>query len=128
MYTEQAVPCPGTAGCPAVTTSNDPCALTRITTTMLGTQAEGQLNVLRSFRDKILTEHFSGAEVEKYYTISASLLEGIEKVADKDAVFKDLYNKYIATSINAINQNDEATAFALFREAMQHLTEMYLYQ
>ncbi|MET3501739.1 hypothetical protein ABIC45_003351 [Mucilaginibacter rubeus] len=128
MYTEQAMPCPGTSGCPAVTTSNDPCALTRITTAMLGTEAEGQLNTLRAFRDKILTDKFSGVEVEKYYTISASLLEAIDKTPNQGAIFKGLYDKYIATSLNAITQNDEETAFVLFQEAMQHLTETYLYQ
>ncbi|WDZ98689.1 hypothetical protein [Mucilaginibacter sp. SJ] len=128
MYVEQAMPCPGTAGCPAVTTSNDPCALTRITTTMLGTEAEGQLNTLRAFRDKILTDKLSGVEVEKYYTISASLLEAIDKTPNQEAIFKGLYDKYIATSLNAINQNDEETAFLVFQEAMQHLTETYLYQ
>jgi hypothetical protein len=128
MFGEMSLPCPGSSGCPAVTTSNDPCALTRITTTMLGTEAEGQLNTLRAFRDKILTDKFSGVEVEKYYTISASLLEAIDKTPNQEAIFKGLYDKYIATSINAINQNDEGTAFLLFREAMEHLTETYLYQ
>jgi len=128
MFIEQAMPCPGTAGCPAVTTSNDPCALTQITTTMLGSGAESQLNLLRTFRDKILTDKFSGVEVEKYYTISASLLEAIDKTQNKEAIIKGLYDKYIATSLNAISQNDEATAFVLFQEAMQHLTETYLYQ
>ncbi len=128
MFGEMSVPCPGGAGCPTVTTSNDPCALTRITTNMLGTEAEGQLNILRVFRDKILTDKFSGVEVEKYYTISASLLEAIDKTQNKEAIFKDLYDNYIATSLNAISQNDEETAFLLFQEAMQHLTETYLYQ
>jgi hypothetical protein len=128
MFGEMSIPCPGGAGCPTVTTSNDPCALTRITTTMLGTETEGQLNTLRAFRDKILTDKFSGAEVEKYYTISASLLEAIDKIQNKEVIFKGLYDKYIATSLNAINQNDEDTAFVLFQEAMQHLTETYLYQ
>ncbi|MFB0499344.1 hypothetical protein [Mucilaginibacter sp. NFR10] len=123
---DQSYPCPGSTGCP--TTGKDPCALTRITTTMLGTEAEGQLNTLRAFRDKILTDKLSGVEVEKYYTISASLLEAIDKTPNQGAIFKGLYDKYIATSLNAINQNDEETAFALFQEAMQHLAETYLYQ
>jgi hypothetical protein len=128
MYVEQSMPCPGSSGCPAVTTSNDPCALTQITTAMLGSGAESQLNLLRTFRDKILTDKFNGVEVEKYYTISASLLEAIDKTQNKEAIFKCLYDKYIATSLNAISQNDEETAFVLFQEAMQHLTETYLYQ
>jgi hypothetical protein len=128
MYVEQSMPCPGSSGCPAVTTSNDPCALTQITTAMLGSGAESQLNLLRTFRDKILTDKFNGVEVEKYYTISASLLEAIDKTQNKEAIFKCLYDKYIATSLNAISQNDEETAFVLFQEAMQHLTETHLYQ
>ncbi|SEO58469.1 hypothetical protein SAMN05192574_109179 [Mucilaginibacter gossypiicola] len=128
MFGEMSVPCPGGAGCPAVTTSNDPCALTQITTTMLGNEAESRLNLLRTFRDKIVTDKFSGVEVEKYYTISASLLEAIDKTQNKEAIFKGLYDKYIASSLNAISQNDEETAFVLFQEAMQHLTETYLYQ
>lgn len=123
---DQSYPCPGSTGCPG--SGTDPCALTRITTSMLGTEAEGQLNTLRAFRDKILTDKFSGVEVEKYYTISASLLEAIDKTQNKEAIFKGLYDKYIATSLNAISQNDEETAFVLFQEAMQHLTETYLYQ
>jgi len=123
---DQSYPCPGSTGCPG--SGTDPCALTRITTAMLGTEAEGQLNTLRVFRDKILSDKFNGAEVEKYYTISASLLEAIDKEQNKEAIFKGLYEKYIATSINAINENDEETAYGLFQEAMQHLAETYLYQ
>lgn len=123
---DQSYPCPGSSGCP--TTGKDPCALTRIATNFAGKEADGQLNVLRGFRDKILQEKFNGAEIEKYYTISASLLEAIDKEQNKAVIFKEIYDKYIQTSIASINNNDEATAYSLFQEAMQHLTDTYLYQ
>lgn len=127
MFIEIAAPCPGSAGCPS-STSSDPCALTRIATNFAGKEADGQLNVLRGFRDKILQDKFTGAEIEKYYTISASLLEAIDKEQNKAVIFKEIYDKYIQTSITSINNNDEATAYNLFQEAMQHLTDAYLYQ
>jgi len=123
---DQSYPCPGSSGCP--TTGKDPCALTRIATNFADKEADGQLNVLRGFRDKILQEKFNGAEIEKYYTISASLLEAIDKEQNKAVIFKEIYDKYIQTSIASINNNDEATAYSLFQEAMQHLTDTYLYQ
>ncbi|WDF77525.1 hypothetical protein PQ469_26930 [Mucilaginibacter sp. KACC 22773] len=127
MYIEMSAPCPGSTGCPA-STSSEPCALTRIATNFAGKEADNQLNVLRGFRDKILQEKFNGAEIEKYYTISASLLEAIDKEQNKAVIFKEIYDKYIQTSITSINNNDEATAYSLFQEAMQHLTDTYLYQ
>jgi len=127
MYLEEALPCPGSPSCPK-TGSSDPCALTRIATNFAGTEADGQLNVLRGFRDKILQDKFTGTEIEKYYTISASLLEAIDKEQNKAVIFKEIYDKYIQTSVTSINNNDEATAYSLFQEAMQHLTDTYLYQ
>jgi len=124
---DQSYPCPGSSGCPT-TTSTDPCALTRIATNFAGKEADGQLNMLRGFRDKILQDKFTGAEVEKYYTISASLLEAIDKEQNQAVIFKGIYDKYIQPSITSINNNDEATAYNLFQEAMQHLTDTYLYQ
>ncbi|WP_439694955.1 hypothetical protein ACFGVS_17745 [Mucilaginibacter sp. AW1-7] len=124
---DQSMPCPGSAGCPG-STSSDPCALTRIATNFAGKEADNQLNVLRGFRDKILQEKLNGAEIEKYYTISASLLEAIDKEQNKAVIFKEIYDRYIQTSIASINNNDEVTAYSLFQEAMQHLTNTYLYQ
>jgi hypothetical protein len=123
---DQSHPCPGSEGCPTI--SIETCALTHIATNFAGNKAEGQLNVLRAFRDKILQDKFNGTEIEKYYTISASLLEAINKRQNQEIIFKGIYDKYIKTSIDSITHNDEATAYALFQEAMQHLTDTYLYQ
>jgi hypothetical protein len=120
-------PCPGSEGCPTTTTT-ETCALTRIATNFGGNEAETQLNVLRAFRDKILKDKLDGTEVEKYYTISASLLESIDQKQNQQVIFKEIYDKYIQTSITSLNNNDEATAYILFQEAMQHLTDTYLYQ
>jgi hypothetical protein len=124
---DESYPCPGSEGCPKGT-MEEMCALTRITTNLAGGEAEGQLNVLRAFRDKLLQEKFSGVEIEKYYTISASLLEAIDKEQNQQVIFKGLYDKYIKTSLNSLAHNDEETAYTLFQEALEHLTKTYLYQ
>jgi hypothetical protein len=126
LIVDQSFPCPGSSGCPK--TDSDMCALTHIATNFAGNEAEGQLNVLRAFRDKILRDKFNGTEIEKYYTISASLLEAINKEQSHEIIFKGIYDKYIKTSIDSIKHHDEVTAYALFQEAMQHLTDTYLYQ
>jgi hypothetical protein len=124
---DQSHPCPGSTGCPD-SIGIETCALTHIATNFAGNNAEGELNILRAFRDKILQDKFTGTEIEKYYTISASLLEAINKRQNQEIIFKGIYDKYIKTSIDSIKHNDEATAYALFQEAMQHLTDTYLYQ
>ena len=124
---DESYPCPGSSGCPKDGEGTS-CALTHIATTMVGGEAEGQLNVLRAFRDKILQDKMNGAEIERYYSISASLLEAIDKKQNQQAIFKAVYDQYIKTSLDALAQQDEDTAYILFQEAMEHLTETYLYQ
>lgn len=126
MFVEQSVPCPGGAGCPDV--MSIPCAITYIATMFAGKESENQLSVLRSFRDKLLQNKFSGIEIEKYYSISASLLEAISREENKESIFKDIYNKYLKPSVEQLNQNDEASAYLLFTEVIDHLTNEYLFQ
>ncbi|MBS1522063.1 MAG: hypothetical protein JST50_13760 [Bacteroidetes bacterium] len=126
MFVEQSIPCPGSALCPD--TTSVPCAITYIATSFAGKESENQLSVLRSFRDKLLQNNTSGIAIEKYYTISASLIEAINTRENKEAIFRDIYNKYLKPSVEQLNRNDEASAYLLFTEVIDHLTNEYLFQ
>jgi hypothetical protein len=123
---DQSYPCPGSSGCPSLT--EEMCALTRIITNFAGDDAEGQLDVLRAFRDKLLQNKLGGIKIEKYYTISASLVEVIDQEPNRDIILKGIYDMYIKASLESLMRNDEETAYSLFREALEYLTETYLYQ
>jgi hypothetical protein len=89
---------------------------------------EGELNILRGFRDIVLNENSASAAIEKYYTISASIMEHLYKDAAKTEVAQTLYHNYFKTSVASVVANDKAQAFKIFEECMQYLTDRYLYQ
>lgn len=125
MYIDQSMPCPGSPGCP---TGFDPCAITHLSMLFAGHESETQLSVLRNFRDNLLMRKFKGVEIEKYYTISASLMEAISNHQNKEAIFKNLYQKYLKPAVEHLNRNDEAGAYKLFTEVIDHLSNEYLFQ
>ncbi len=124
MFLEECCPCPGSPLCKG----SEVCALTYLSEKFSGGKESAQLGVLRSFRDKLLNDKISGLEVEKYYTISASLLEAINNHENKEDIFKNLYDKYLRPSVEYLNGNDEQSAYLLFTEVLEYLTEEYLFQ
>ena len=123
---DESYPCPGSSGCPK--SVEEMCALTRIITNLVDNDPDGQLNELRAFRDKLLQNSLSGAEIEKYYTISASLLETIDMEPNHDLIYEGIYQAYIKPSLHSLANHNEEAAYILFREALEHLTTTYLYQ
>ncbi|MEO6524020.1 MAG: hypothetical protein ABIN91_20215 [Mucilaginibacter sp.] len=89
---------------------------------------EGELNILRGFRDIVLNENLASAAIEKYYTISASIMEQLYKDVAKTEVAQTLYHNYFKTSVASLVADDKAQAFRIFEECMQYLTDKYLYQ
>ncbi len=91
--------------------------------------AENSLNTLRSFRTELLNEHpYNGFEVEKYYTISASIMEYLKNDTQNKIILKNIYDKYFKLSLNYLEANDKENAFQLFKECMQYLGDKYLFQ
>ena len=104
------------------------CVATYISN-MFEADTDGQLNILRTFRDELLNhDSYNGATIEKYYTISASVMDGLKKDADKELILNKLHADYFYKSIANLKAENKERAFELFEECMQYLTDRYLLQ
>lgn len=117
--------CPPDTGCGEESFST--CVATYVAN-FFAANADGELNTLRSFRDMVLDQNINSSSIEKYYTISASIMEQLYKDSAKAEVAATLYHSFFKTSVAAILANDKQAAFNLFEECMQYLTDKYLYQ
>jgi len=95
---------------------------------MFADNKENELNLLRSFRDELLNKNLDSVQVEKYYTISASIMEKLSNDVNRADVAQILYSTYFKNAVESLVAQDKINTFKLFEDCMEYMINKYLYQ
>jgi len=64
-----------------------------------------ELNRLREFRDIWLKEQYHGKKlIEEYYKIAPSIVNTINKLPEKNKIYKEIWNNYLSKCLNLIEK------------------------
>ena len=90
-------------------------------------QREGNLAIVRNFRDLFLKE-FDNAEVvlKEYYEISPIILSSIFRHESSKEILSDLYENYIKRGINSIRHGEMDDAMNVYYKFICKLKSEYL--
>lgn len=81
-----------------------------------------ELTVLRTFRDTYLLASEEGkAAVSHYYEIAPHVVAAIEKKANAEEIFVDLYEKLVSPCVALISDGKHEAAFQLYKNTALEL-------
>jgi len=87
-----------------------------------------ELTALRNFRDTFMmatTEMMD--EVDEYYKIAPQICAEIEKSDDfGKRTYLTIWNKYLKSAVEAVNQNDNQKAYDIYKQMVMDLKREYL--
>ena len=86
-----------------------------------------ELNVLKRYRDEYL-EHAKGGHelVEEYYDIAPTIVKRMEKEADKEQIYRALYEDYLMPCIRKIEAQEYEECRDLYESMVETLKVKYL--
>lgn len=88
-----------------------------------------ELRILKDYRDRYLETTEEGhALVEEYYNIAPTLVKRMDRLPDREQVYQNIYNNYLAPCIRKIQNQDYESCRELYQEMVQGLEEKYMYQ
>jgi hypothetical protein len=98
--------------------AKEECYLTTAVCRSLGQPDDcEELEVLRSFRDRVLRATLEGRrDVAAYYATAPAIVRAIDRRPDADAVYLALYQRFIVPAVAAVKREDNRTAYELYRE------------
>jgi hypothetical protein len=102
-----------------------------IATACLNTVAEGtgnhELTVLRHYRDSYVQSLPEGESIlNEYYTIAPKIVTAINKQADSQEIFREIYRDYLVHAVKLIEANEKGNALALYFKLVRTLETRYL--
>lgn len=87
-----------------------------------------ELNTLRDYRDSYLLSSDEGREmVQEYYNIAPTIVKRIDKKAEADKIYKDIWNTYLSPCITMIENGENEKCRDLYSSMVRKLEAQYLY-
>ena len=104
------------------------CIFTSIVTNKLGEGDNSfELNLLRGFRDNNLGNNQNGKIIiNDYKTVSPIILDKISSLPNKQAIYDQIWNKYISKGIEQVKLGDNETAILTYKKMIRNLKQKYL--
>lgn len=85
-----------------------------------------ELTTLRQFRDNVLLKKEEGVQlVKEYYSIAPTIVNNINSTANAKLIYKDIYNKMITPTIQAIASDDNDLAISIYRSYTLKLNRQF---
>ena len=86
-----------------------------------------ELQLMRALRDKRkLYDNAFIDLIKEYYVIAPQIVSAINKRSDSATVYHDIYNSLVRPCVDAIKQNNEREAIALYIDKVLMLKNQYL--
>ena len=73
---------------------------------------------MRALRDNYGVHHYA-EEVEEYYKIAPSIVSGISNSPNSEAIFKELYHKFIVPAHELVKQGKYEDAHTIYRKMVR---------
>lgn len=104
------------------------CFITTAVCTQLGLPDDcHMLNTLRKFRDDVLLNSAEGRrDVAEYYAIAPKIVSGINQLHDAAQIYNHLYTQWLYPAIDAIKQQEFATAYCIYKQMVDYCCENYM--
>ncbi|MBK6338765.1 MAG: hypothetical protein IPF63_03975 [Bacteroidetes bacterium] len=86
-----------------------------------------ELQTLRAFRDTILKKNNKGLNlINEYYKIAPKIVNQINSSSENKVEYKNIYNKMILPTIDAIENKENQKAIDIYSEYFLFLKDTYL--
>lgn len=86
-----------------------------------------EIRMLKNYRDTYLTAEPDGPElIDTYYDIAPTIVNRINKCADSDAVYEQIYKNYIYPCISYIESDRLSDCKDLYVKMMHNLKDKYM--
>ena len=102
---------------------DDVCYITTAVMRAEGNDNSPELNSMRRLRDS-WGVWFAADEVREYYRVAPSIVEGIDRRADSDGIYRRLYKRYILPAHDQVTKGNMGSAHRIYR-AMVNDTRRY---
>ena len=100
------------------------CFITTATLQSLGKDDDCyELNTLRTFRDTYLKQVAPNL-IEEYYEIAPSMVTILDGRTDKEHIYKSLYNNYLSSCLNLIEQGKYEETQELYIDMVKYLEQL----
>lgn len=87
-----------------------------------------ELTLMRNYRDEYLARQEDGADViEEYYDIAPTIVKRIAKREDADAVYREIWQKYLNPCISLIKADRLEECRDMYMDMVRSLREKYIY-
>lgn len=87
-----------------------------------------ELTTLRNYRDQYLLSSEEGNElVQEYYNIAPTIVKRIDRSADADQVYREIWNQYLKPCVRLIEEEKRESCEVLYSDMVKSLERRYLY-
>ena len=87
-----------------------------------------ELNTLRDYRDSYLLSTDEGREiVQEYYNIAPTIVKRIDKKAEADEIYENIWKTYLSPCITMIENGENEKCRDLYSSMVRKLDARYLY-
>lgn len=85
-----------------------------------------ELNLLREYRDGYLQQSEEGEQmIQRYYDIAPTIVKHINREADKNNIYLDIWKNYLSPCIRLIEQNENEKCQVLYQDMVETLAQQY---
>jgi len=85
-----------------------------------------KLRLIRNFRDTWLREQPEGKKlIEEYYQIAPQIVEAIDKISERNEIYREIYGDYIVPCIEMIQAKHNKACLAIY-QAMVYSLKHYI--
>ena len=105
------------------------CYITTVVCRSLGRPDDCyELNTLRDYRDSYLLSTDEGREmVQEYYNIAPTIVKRIDKKAEADEIYENIWKTYLSPCITMIENGENEKCRDLYSSMVRKLEARYLY-
>ena len=105
------------------------CYITTAVCTSLGKGDDcEELNILRDYRDGYLMSLENGEQmIDSYYDKAPTIVKAIDQRADRESIYKEIYQSYIMPCLAMIGRGDETGCLEHYKKMVGDLAKTYLY-
>lgn len=111
---------------PESSSSSSLCYLTTACVEMRALEDDcHELTTMRALRDGYMRREGKEEEIEDYYKSAPKIISCINSQRDKKSIYDDLYNEYILSCVEMMDNNNEKGAYEKYVEMVNMLKEKY---
>ncbi len=87
-----------------------------------------ELTLLRDYRDRYLARQPEGEKrIRWYYDVAPTIVKRISQLPEKEDIYRDLWDRYIAPCISMIERGENDACMELYLKMVEDLQETYFY-